>query len=255
MKIFFKCFFVLWLVVGLIKLSLPWYLDFLFILGIVFMLISIYSSLTAKYVSPYTLDIFFGRKGCGKSSTLQRLAAKYNKLGWKCYCDEGNTMQPFVIPIDAKHIYQYRFPSNSVVFIDEINLLWDNRKFKDFPDGLQYFLRMQRHKKIKLIMFSQTYDCDLKIRNLADRLYICNKFARVFTFCKAYVKCPVVLTSEQTTTEARISDDFKPLPFWCNTFTFIPRWVKKYDSFRDEDPYVIKDAPIVQCVFDLVNQD
>lgn len=223
---------------------MPWYFTLLFIVAGIVGLIMLYAALTAKFVSPYTLDIYFGRKGCGKSSTLQRLAAKHRKYGWNCYCDDGNTLQPFVIPIDAKHIYQYRFPPNSVVFIDEINLLWDNRKFKDFPDGLQYFLRMQRHKKIKLIMFSQTYDCDLKIRNLADRLYICNKFARVFTFCKAYVKCPVVLTSEQTTTEARISDDFKPLPFWCNTFTFIPRWVKKYDSFRDEDPYVKKDAPV-----------
>lgn len=222
---------------------MPWYFYFLFIALGFFAVIMIYNALTARYVSPYTLDIFFGRKGCGKSSTLQRLAKKYHKLGWHCFCDDGNTLQPFVIPIKAKSIYKYRFPPNSIIFIDEINLLWDNRKFKDFPDGLQYFLRMQRHKKIKLIMFSQTYDCDLKIRNLADRLYICNKFARVFTFCKAYVKKPVVLTSEQTTTEARISDDFIPLPFWCNTFTFIPRWIKSYDSFQDDDPYIEVDAP------------
>lgn len=214
-----------------------WAYKFLLFIFIIVALIYVYNLLTRKYVSPYTLDIYFGRKGCGKSSTLQKLAYKYNKRGWHCYCDIGNTMQSFVTQIDCRQLYAYKLPVNSVVFIDEINLLWDNRDFKSFPKPLQDYLRKQRHKQVKLIMFSQTYDCDLKIRNLADRLYLCNKFARVFTFCKAYVKRPVVLTSEQTRTEARISDDFIKLPFWCHQFTFIPKYIDKYDSFDDDDKY------------------
>lgn len=144
-------------------------------------------------------------------------------------------MQPFVHHINCRKLYAYQFPVNSVILIDEINLLWDNRDFKNFPKELQKMLRLQRHRKIKIIMFSQTYDCDLKIRNLADHLYLCNKFARVFTICTAYVKRPVVLTSEQTTTEARMSDDFQKLPFWYNRVTFIPKWIKNYDSFKDDE--------------------
>lgn len=210
-----------------------WYL--VFALGIFVLVLFIYDRLTRKYVSPFTLDIYFGRKGCGKSSTLQKLAKQYYKHGWNVYCDDGNTMQPFVEQIDCSKIWQYKLPEYSVVLIDEINLLWDNRDFKSFPKPLQRYLRLQRHKKIKLIMFSQTFDCDAKIRNLADTLYLCNKFARVLTICTGYFKRPVILSALDTRQEGRISDDFKKLPFWRTQFTFIPRYVKTYDSFSDFD--------------------
>lgn len=207
----------------------------------------IYNALTRRFVSPYTLDIYFGRKGCGKSSTLQKLAQKYYKKGWKVYCDKDNTMQPFVEQINCKLLYRYKFPPNSVVLIDEINLLWDNRDFKSFPKELQKMLRLQRHRKIKLIMFSQTYDCDLKIRNLADHLYLCNKLLRVFTVCTPYVKRPVILTSEQTRSEARMSDDFIKLPFWYGSITYIPKYINKYDSFKDDESDYHWDLTSTSC--------
>lgn len=197
--------------------------------------------LTVKYLSPYTLDIYFGRKGCGKSSTLQRLAHKYNKRGWHCFCDEGNTFQDFVIPINCDKLYEYKLPYNSIVFIDEINLKWDNRDFKQFDKRLQKYFRKQRHKKVKIVMFSQTYDCDLKIRNLADRLILLNKRFRVFCIGQPYVKSPVVLTSLQTATEGRISDDFIKLPFWQKELTYIPKWIKCHDSFEDDDSDYLSD--------------
>lgn len=202
---------------------------------VVFGVVLIWHKLTVKYLSPYTLDIYFGRKGCGKSSTLQHLADKYNKRGWKCFCDIGNTFQPFVTEIDCDVIYKYKLPHNSVVFIDEINLKWDNREFKKFDKRLQKYFRKQRHKKVKVIMFSQTYDCDLKIRNLADRLILLNKRFRVFSIGTPYVKSPVVLTSLETQNEGRISDDFIKLPFWQKEVTFIPKWVNTYNSFEDDD--------------------
>lgn len=201
----------------------------------IFIVIIVWHKLTVKYLSPYTLDIYFGRKGCGKSSTLQHLADKYNRKGWRCFCDIGNTFQDFVTEIDCDVIYKYKLPHNSVVFIDEINLKWDNREFKKFDKRLQKYFRKQRHKRVKVIMFSQTYDCDLKIRNLADRLILLNKRFRILTVGTPYVKAPVVLSSLDTHTEGRISDDFIKLPFWQKELTFIPKWVSKYDSFEDND--------------------
>lgn len=195
-------------------------------------LVFVYNKLTAKFVSPYTLEIFFGRKGCGKSSMLQKLATEYHKRGWQIFVDEGNCYLPFVHEIEADKLWLYDFPENSVIFIDEVNLKWDNRDFKSFPKPLQNFLRKQRHYKVKIIMFSQTYDCDVKIRNLADILYIQNKLFRVFTVARPYEKSPVVLTSLETRTEGRISDDFKPLKFWNFKCAFIPKWIKCFDSFQ-----------------------
>ena len=207
-------------------------LVFLGIVLLFFIAIFIYNKLTAKYVSPYTLEIYFGRKGCGKSTMLQKLATKYHKIGWNVYADEDTCSLPFVHIIDASKLWEYEYSPNSVILIDEVNLKWDNRDFKSFPKPLQRFLRLQRHYRCKIVMFSQTYDCDAKIRNLADTLYVQNKLLRVFAIARPYVKTPVVLTSLETRTEGRISDDFKPLKWWRSQVAFIPHWVKTFDSFK-----------------------
>lgn len=211
---------------------MAWYWWILFFALGFFALILLFHKLTARYVSPYTLDVYFGRKGCGKSTMLQKLAYKYHKRGWAIYANDGDSFISFVNYIDASHLWKFYFPANSVIFIDEVNLLWDNRDFKTFPKELQKFLRLQRHKRVKIIMFSQTYDCDKKIRDLADMLFIQNKFLRIFTVARAYVKSPVVLTSLETGSEGRISDDFKPLKIWHWHSAYIPKWVKKFDSFK-----------------------
>ena len=54
-----------------------------------FEVLIVFCALTNKYCSPYTLDVYFGKKGCGKSTTLQKLAYKYYKKGWNCFCDRN----------------------------------------------------------------------------------------------------------------------------------------------------------------------
>lgn len=211
---------------------MAWYCWFLILSLIFFTFLIIFNLLTKKYVSPYTLDVYFGRKGCGKSTMLQKLATTYHKRGWTVFCGCDDSFIPFVNPIDASHLWEYDYPANSVILVDEVNLLWDNRDFKNFPKEMQRFLRLQRHKRVKIIMFSQTYDCDKKIRDLADMLFIQNKLLRVLTIARAYVKAPVVLTSLETGSEGRISDDFKPLKIWHWHCAYIPHWASRFDSFK-----------------------
>lgn len=111
-----------------------------------FEVLIVFCSLTNKYCSPYTLDVYFGKKGCGKSTTLQKLAYKYYKKGWNCFCDRNDSFQSFVKQLDASKLYIYKLPPNSVVFIGEANLHWDNRDFSSFPKPFQKYLRLQRHK-------------------------------------------------------------------------------------------------------------
>ena len=201
----------------------------------------IFHLLTRKYVNPYTLDIYFGKKGCGKSCTLSRLATKYHKLGWTVFCDFDNTNLEFVHQIDMEHLYEYRFPPNSLLLIDEINLYWDNRDFAKFPKELQKWFRFQRRKRCKVIMFSQTYDCDKKLRDLADRLYICERFARIFTSITAYSKKVVIIDANERRDTAIMTDTFVKGPIWTKQFTFIPKWKEAHNSFIDDDPK-LKDA-------------
>lgn len=202
-------------------------------------LLFVFHLLTRKYVNPYTLDIYFGKKGCGKSCTLSRLASKYHKLGWTVFSDKDNTRLPFVHQIDMEHLYKYRFPPNSLLLIDEINLYWDNRDFAKFPKELQTWFRFQRRYRCKVILFSQTYDCDKKLRDLADRLYICQRFARIFTSITAYSKKVVVIDANERRDTAIMTDTFVKGPIWTKQFTFIPKWKENHDSFLDADSGLI----------------
>ena len=191
----------------------------------------IWHMLTRKYLSPYTFTLVFGKKGVGKSLSMQKDILKHLKRGWKVYAD-SNTNIKDVVMIDASKIYTYRFPRNSLIVIDEINLLWDNRDFKKFDKNIQDWFREQRKKGIKIIAYSQTFDCDKKLRDLTDTLAIQRKFMRVWTVRRYYVKTPRIISAEEARDTAKIADDYVkvPLLFRGVDFTYIPKYVKCYDT-------------------------
>lgn len=196
-----------------------------------FLLILTYHLLTKKFVSPYTFTVVFGPKGCGKSCSMQKDLKKHHDRGWHCYAD-SNTDLPFVKRIDAKLIHQYKFPPNSFITIDEVNLLWDNRNFKDFPPATQKFFREQRKHKCKIIAYSQTFDCDKKLRDLADKLAIQKKRMRVWTSRRYYIKTPRVISAKEARDTSKIVDDYLKVPmlFGGLDITYIPKHIKCYNT-------------------------
>lgn len=289
---------------------------------ILFALILLWHLLTRKYVNTYKLYLLFGKKGCGKSTMLQKLAVYYKKRGFNVYCNIGDSDLKQCIPIPIQDLpelslaykdisvrvqlyrnyykqyidssynpgkeleknssglsqpnprstsyslnsklSQYevdrkcltflksgKLPADlpvlpvplyvkpqSVILCDEINLLWDNRDFKSFPKDMQKYFRLQRHYKHIFIGFSQTYDCDKKIRDLADYLLIVRTTARVWIHAKAYVKKVVVVSPEDENNRetATMTDDFIPLGLFYNLTSqfnaWLPKWVKLHDSFK-----------------------
>lgn len=128
--------------------------------------------------------------------------------------------------------------SPAVILCDEINLLWDNRNFKNFSPDLQRYFRLQRHYHHIFYGFSQTYDCDLKIKNLADTLAICSRVGRVWIRTKSYVKKVVVVSPDNANSRdtATMTDDFVRLGFIHDITSplqaWLPKWVKYHDSFK-----------------------
>lgn len=229
---------------------------------IVYAFIIIFHVTTKKYLNPYKLYLIFAPKGEGKSTLLQKLAHHYTKKGYTCFCNIGDCQNPNVYEIDINYLpilsqaqedkelrKQFEtsnsyngisyIPKHSVIFCDEINLLWDNRDFKSFPKDMQKYFRLQRHYKHIFIGFSQTYDCDKKIRDLADYLIIIRRFFRVYIGGRAWRKKPVIISPDQNNGRetATMTDDFIKQSWlfwylWSPFRAWLPYWCKKHDSFK-----------------------
>ena len=207
----------------------------------------IWDRLTYKYVNKWRLVFVCGPKGSGKSTDLTKRAVKAIRKGQIVYCTERI---PGTYYIDAsKDIGKYEFIENSLVLIDEAGMIWDSRKYKDFPAYVRDWFKLQRHYKLNVVLYSQDWDIDKKIRMLCDELYILDKKFRVFSIGKGIYK---KITINESTAEATSNVDhnlhFMPLLSpRSRTFTFIPRWAGIFDSFiapkLDFKPFEFIDIP------------
>lgn len=199
-----------------------------------FVCIFTFCKLTQKFVNPYKLIFVFGKKGSGKSTLLTKLAYKYKKKDWYVYTTEN---LPGTLNIDdPKTIFNIDFPEKSCIFIDEVSLVWDNRDFKNMDKRVVEWFRYQRHHKCRVYFFSQTFDIDKKLRDLADDMYLVNKYLRVFVIAKHIVRKPVVVHPGPES-PARIDDDMVvdgPLLwlFGGRITAYIPYWSKRFDSHK-----------------------
>lgn len=188
--------------------------------------------LSRKYRNPYKLIMIFGKKGSGKSTTLTKLALKYLKKGWTVYTTEP---VPGTYKIDPNQVGFVNFKPHSVILIDEVGMIWDNRNFKSFKPEVRDFFKLQRHYKLRVYLFSQSFDIDKKLRDLTDEMYLMKCFFNVFSYGKK-INRKIVLTKSTSEAPSTISEDliFDPLLlFWCGSrfLTFIPKYAKYFDSF------------------------
>lgn len=173
----------------------------------------------------------FGKKGCGKTTYLTKIAYLYAKKGWNVFCTEDIK---YTHKISYTDIGRYWFPENSCILVDEVGMIWDNRDFKNFKNNVRDWFKYQRHNKCKVFLFSQTFDIDKKLRDLTDSMYLLVKRFRVFSYGKKISKC-IVLNASTADSPSTIAEnlEFEPfIFFWLGTrsLTFIPHWSKCFDS-------------------------
>lgn len=203
-------------------------------IGIVVLLVFlVFHILTKKFLNPFKFTMIVGKKGSGKTTWMVALIYKYLKRGWTVY---ANIDIPGVHIFDPTNIGEYTFPTGSAVFIDEANLFWDNRRWKDVAANLIEWFRYQRQYRVKLYMFSQTFDIDKKLRSLCDDLYLVKNVARIFCWCKRIRKWPDLKQAEGES-EARIVDMIQYDTLWLAPFgsrylVYIPRWAKHFKSYN-----------------------
>ena len=178
--------------------------------------------------------MIFGKKGCGKTTTLTKLALKYRRQGREVYCTEK-------LAVDGVHLINPNvigfvcFPPESVILIDEVGMVWDSRNFKSFKTEVRDYFKLQRHYRNTVYMFSQTFDIDKKLRDLTDEMWLLVNMFRVFSYGKKISK-KIVLNASTADSPSSIAEnlEFDSLllfAFGSRMFTYIPKYVNKYDSY------------------------
>lgn len=185
-----------------------------------------------KFVNPYKLIMVFGKKGCGKSTTMTKLCLRHLKAGWTVYSTEP---LPGAYLVPADKIGYVQFKPDSVLLVDEVGMIWDNRNFKNFKPEVRDFFKLQRHYKVKVYLFSQTFDIDKKLRDLTDEMYLLVNVMHIFSYGKRILK-HIVLNDSTADSPSSIAENLRfdsILWFWCGSrfFTFIPKYAKYFDSF------------------------
>lgn len=179
--------------------------------------------------SPYRLYMIFGKKGSGKSSYLSKLALRYSKRGWTCYTNMDDMCVAGVRLIDPAKLGELVPEPHSVVLLDEVGMLYDNRNYKDFKPAVRDFFKLQRHYQCIVYLASQSYDIDKKLRDLTDGMFLCTSVGPL-GIVRPIVK-KIGLTDASSLGESRIVDNLKFRWIFAWRFTWLPRYARYFQSF------------------------
>ena len=148
-----------------------------------------------RFRNPYKLYMVFGKKGSGKTTLMTKLALAYQKKGWPVYCDRE---VPGCYHFRTSDFGKILFPPNSLVLVDEVGLVWDNRNSKSFPEHVKVYFKYQRQYRNTVYLFSQSFDVDKKIRDLTDHLYIVSNVFNCFSVARRVTKKITVVHADHS---------------------------------------------------------
>lgn len=181
-----------------------------------------------------TLNMYMGKMGVGKTTHICRESQRYIKKGYKVYC---NVEIPGTYLYNPLELNQYTFEKNSVVFCDEIGIIFNNRSFKSFDKGYIEFFKMIRQYKVKFICYSQALDSDKIIRNLMHNIYIMNRIGKI-TLIRPISKNFGLATDENGNGQIVDSYKFKSILEW--KFIYLPRYYGMFKSYNPPYRELIK---------------
>lgn len=214
---------------------------------IILFFLTIFVILSYRYRNIYSLNYFFGKKGAGKSLLMVHYMLRYMRKGFTIYSDIPALNIPGVRQINAKDLDDFAPTSDSVLFLDEVGITFDNRKFKTFSDGARDFFKFQRKYKVIVFMNSQSFDVDKKIRDLVDKYYLIQSFGNVICLCRP-IKRKVALVEASSQGESRVADNLKFAPFWEWKWLYMPQYFKYFDSFEAPHREVIPFSEIPERI-------
>lgn len=185
----------------------------------------------------YHIEIIFAQIGSGKSTDIAKRCYKElyrKKRRYKYIYTNIETNIPGVRTFDAREFAsgKYVFPPGSLVLIDEIGLILDNRQWKKTSEELIEYFRLCRHHKNTLIVYSQHYDMEKRLKTMASKLHLMRKHG-IFSVKRRISKIlSVVTTQNENSADSQIIDTLRfDSIFGGIELTCIPFWTDLFDSF------------------------
>lgn len=198
----------------------------------------------SKTFNKYHIELIFAQIGSGKSTDIAKKCYRLIKKGTYKYVYTNIDINiPEVRTFDVADFNagKFIFPEDSIILIDEVSLLYDNRSFKSFPKPVGNYLRLSRHYKNTFIFYSQHYDCDKVIRTLASRLRYMFKVGH-FSITRSVKKVIEVQSTQDSKggADSQIVDTLKFESVFTRgsiQVTYIPFYVKLFDSYSKSSDY------------------
>lgn len=212
-----------------------------------FVLFSAFAYLNHKYQNPYKLTFVFGKKGSGKSCYMVRQMLRYLRRGWNVYTDMVDVKIPGVRIIDLSKLSVFRPEPHSLICLDEVGISMDSRSFKTFPPGLRDFFKYVRKMECVVIMNSQAYDVDKKVRDTTDSMLLLQSIGALVSIARP-IHRSITLTEPSAEAESRIADVLRFGNIFSWKFYWMPGYFRYFNSksmpAREEVPYLtIEDDP------------
>lgn len=214
------------------------------IVCILFGSICLFLFLTRNYKIDNNIQIFIAALGAGKSTTITAMCKRdiKHKVNCAVNCDDINLeglkhYRTEDLGFDEVHGYN--------LYIDEGSLFFDNRRYmsdKEYRNRSNEFvswLRGIRHDNNNVLLFTQSYDVDKKLRTLASSIWIGYRYFRVFTVWRR-LKKSVALRDDAISADTQISDKLVFVPLLLPgafKIVFLPFHVHQFDSYKSLKTY------------------
>lgn len=185
--------------------------------------------LNSRYRNPYKCIFVFGKKGAGKSCFMVRQMHRYLRRGWNVYTDMADVRIPGVRIVALDSFSSFRPEPHSLVCLDEVGISMDNRSYKSFPPGLRDFFKYARKMEIVIIMNSQAYDVDKKVRDTTDSMILLQSIGALFCIARP-IRRTITLTAPSAEAESRIADTLRFSSVFSWRFYYMPSYFRYFDS-------------------------
>lgn len=217
------------------------------VIYLLFFLFVLFFLLNLKYRNPYKLTFVFGKKGAGKSCYMVRQMHRYLKRGWNVYTDMADVRIPGVRLISVGHFADFKPEPHSLVCLDEVGISMDNRSYKSFPSGLRDFFKYVRKMQIVVIMNSQAFDVDKKVRDTTDSMLLLQSIGSLFCVARP-IRRSITLTEPSAEAESRIADVLRFAWIFDWKIYYMPAYFRYFDSKamppREDVPYTVVEGDL-----------